>query len=46
MKAPLHEDILDMLRRRYDGPIVNNVSRGDYVECMIAAALGATQYDG
>ena len=28
-----------MLRRRYDGPIVNNVCRGDYVECMIAAAL-------
>ena len=40
MKEPRHEDILTMLRRRYDGPIMNNVSRGDYVECMIAWALG------
>lgn len=29
-----------MLKRRYDGPIMNNVSRGDYVECMIAITLG------
>ena len=41
MTTPRHEDILIMLRRRYDGPIMNNVSRGDYVECMIAAVLGA-----
>ena len=41
MTAPRHEDILTMLKRRYDGPIMNNVSRGDYVECMIAAALGS-----
>ncbi len=41
MTAPEHEDILDMLKRRYAGPIMNNVSRGDYVECMIASALGA-----
>ena len=40
MKKPRHEDILTMLRRRYDGPIMNNVCRGDYVECMIASALG------
>ena len=40
MKEPRHEDILTMLRHRYDGPIMNNVSRGDYVECMIASALG------
>lgn len=29
-----------MLRQRYDGPIMNNVCRGDYVECMIGFALG------
>ena len=41
MTAPRHEDILTMLKRRYDMPITNNVSRGDYVECVIAAALGS-----
>ena len=40
MTTPRHEDILDMLKRRYDRPIMNNVCRGDYVECMIASALG------
>ena len=40
MKTPRHQDILNLLRRRYDGPIMNNVSRGDYVECMIAITLG------
>ena len=34
------QDILNMLKRRYDGPIMNNISRGDYVECMIAITLG------
>ncbi len=37
----MHERILDMLIRRYDRPIINNTQRGDYVECMIAFALGA-----
>ena len=41
MTAPRHEDILGMLKHRYDRPIMNNVYRGDYVECMIASALGA-----
>ena len=41
MKAPLHGKILDMLKSRYDRPIMNNVYRGDYVECMIASVLGA-----
>ena len=40
MKEPRHEDILKMLRRRYDGPIMNNVCRGEYVECMVGSALG------
>ena len=40
MTVPRHEDILDMLRRRYDRKIMNNVSRGDYIECMIALVLG------
>ena len=28
------------LSERYDRPIMNNVSRGDYVECMIVTTLG------
>ena len=36
----MHERILDMLRCRYDRAIINNTERGDYVECMIALALG------
>ena len=34
------ERILDKLVRQYDRPIMNNVSRGNYVECMVACALG------
>ena len=41
MTMPRHEEVLDMLKRRYNGPIMNNVSRGDYVECMIAITLGS-----
>ncbi len=37
----MHNRILEMLIRRYDRRIMNNVQRGDYVECMIATALGA-----
>ena len=40
MKEPRHNDILTMLMLRYDGPIMNNVCRGDYVECMVGSALG------
>ena len=40
MTAPRHDDILNMLKRRYSGPVMNNVCRGDYVECLIAWALG------
>ena len=39
--AVMHGRILAMLRDRYDRPIMNNVSRGDYVERMIVTALGA-----
>ena len=41
MKETRHEDILTMLMGRYAGPIMNNVCRGDYVECMVGSALGA-----
>ena len=37
----MHKRILEMLIGRYDQRIMNNVQRGDYVECMIATALGA-----
>ncbi len=40
-KGAMHKRILYMLIRRYDRPIMNNVDRGDYIECMIASALGA-----
>ena len=33
MKETRHKDILTMITRRYDGPIMNNVCRGDSVEC-------------
>lgn len=36
----MHKRVLDMLIRRYDRPIMNNLQRGDYVECMIAWMLG------
>jgi len=37
----MHNRVLEMLIRRYDRRIMNNVQRGDYVECMIATTLGA-----
>ena len=37
----MHSRILEMLIRRYDRRIMNNVQRGNYVECMTATALGA-----
>ena len=37
----MHRRVLEMLVGRYDRPIMNNLQRGDYVECMIGAALGA-----
>lgn len=35
-----HRSILDMLMRRYDRQIIMNANRADYVECMVALALG------
>ena len=37
MKARL----LERLMRQYDQPVMNNAHRGNFVECMIACALGA-----
>ena len=40
-----NEDIVELtqqtLARRYQSPILENVYRGDYVECLIAHALGS-----
>lgn len=36
----LHQHIQDRLMRRYDVPVMNNVYRADYVECLIALSLG------
>ena len=38
----MHKRILDMLICRYDRPIMNNIQRGDYLECMIASTLWAS----
>ena len=35
----LHRRIRDMLMLRYDEPVMNNVNRGDYVECLVVIAL-------
>lgn len=40
MNAPRHDDVLNMIELRCSGPVMNNVYRGDYVECMIAWSLG------
>ena len=34
------ERILELLMRQYGQPVMNNVHRGSFVECMIACALG------
>ena len=36
----LHRRILDMFMRRYDTPVMNNVYRADYVECLVVFTLG------
>ena len=38
--AALHRRILATLMRQYDKPIMNNVYRGDYVECLVVFTLG------
>ncbi len=36
----MHKRVLDLLACHYDRPVINNNHRGEYVECMIAVALG------
>ncbi len=38
--SSLHRRILDTLMRRYDTPVMSNVYRADYVECLVVLALG------
>ena len=38
--AALHRRIQSTLMRRYDTPVMNNVYRADYVECLIVFMLG------
>ena len=38
--AALHLRILNRIRGRYDRPIMNNVDRAQYVECLVALTLG------
>ena len=38
--ADLHLRIVKTLMKRFEMPVMNNVWRGDYVECMIALVLG------
>ena len=37
----LHRRILTTLMRRYDTPVINNIHRADYVECLVVFALGS-----
>ncbi len=37
----IHRDILTSLVRRYDCPVMNNVHRAEYLECLVAEFLGA-----
>ena len=32
--------VLSMTRTRFDRPIMNNIHRAEYVECLVAAVLG------
>ena len=36
----MHQCIQATLMRRYDTPVMNNVYRADYVECLVAFTLG------
>ena len=40
MPNDLHDRIIGKLLERYNEPLIDNVERGAYVECMIALALG------
>ena len=39
--AALHRRTLSTLMRRYDTPVMDNVYRADYVECLVTFTLGA-----
>ena len=39
-KAALHRRIQTTLMHRYDTPVMNNVYRSDYVECLVMFTLG------
>ena len=41
MTDPLHRKILSAIAGRYDRPIMNNIHRAEYVEHLVAAALGS-----
>ncbi len=38
--AALYRRIQTTLIRRYDTPVMNNIHRGDYVECLVTFTLG------
>ena len=40
MSTDLHNRIIGKFLERYNTPLIDNVDRGPYVECMIALALG------
>ena len=40
MSRSLTEEILATLRGRHDRPVMNNIHRAEYVECLVAALLG------
>ena len=40
MSNAVQEQALQTVRDRYDRPVMNNIQRGDYVECLVAELLG------
>ena len=41
MSNALQEQALQTVCDRYDRPVMNNIQRGDYVECVVAVLLGS-----
>ena len=40
MTDPHQESALEAVRVRYDRPVMNNIQRSEYIECLVASLLG------
>ena len=41
MTSQLQQRVVANLVRRYDCPVMNNIHRGEYLECLVAEILGS-----